>query len=283
MHILVTGSSGFIGSHLCRSLQESGNEVLAWDRVSPTGQPDPGRDLHMLDSWGRAHLLDAVEMAGQVYHLAGNADVGAYGRDSELMGQEWAAASTLLAACKMFNKPLVVASSAYARGCNTRYGRTKQGIETMCDLAGIDGSPVSVARIYNIYGPGQEKAITYRSTVVLNLYRAFKEGRWKIKTPNAKRDFVYVDDAIAGLLEVMKKTTSGESGKHEIASGQLTSIYGLGQTMAELMGHSSGLDISDAELAQLPPYYLAGQPVVLPTISLREGLRRTIAHLEETA
>jgi UDP-glucose 4-epimerase len=285
--VLVTGSSGFIGTHLVRALRERGDHVLEWDckHTDTTGPSyNPAYDLHLLGPPMMDHLSWTTRAVDQVYHLAGNAHPGAYDISPSLMAREWIMAGAVIDACKYSGRPLVVASSAYAMGANTNYGRTKKGIEQMCELAGQQGSPVSVARIFNIYGPGQEKAITYTSTVVLNLYRSFKKGEWSLKNPLASRDFVYIDDAIHYLLRLASLSRlTGISATHEVASGRLTTITELGHIMARLMGHMEALGVPEKAVHQTPPYYLPGSPAVPGTVSLEEGLRRTIAHLEETA
>ncbi|MDZ4263753.1 MAG: NAD(P)-dependent oxidoreductase [Pseudomonadota bacterium] len=286
--VLITGSSGFIAKHLIRTLAERGDQVVGWDCMWPSKfglglAYDPEYDLHRPSSDVMKRFSSAVSQVDQVYHLAGNADVGAYDTHPDLMAREWAMAAAVIGACADKKKPLVVASSAYARGNNTRYGRTKKGIENMAYLAQMSGYPLSTARIFNIFGPGQEKAVTYKSTVVLNLYRAFKKGEWSLKSPSALRDFIYIDDAIQGLLHTMLATVQGDSCQHDICSGELMTIQDVGHTMAALMGYTKVLNMPDPEAYEVPPYEFAGQPVIVPLVSLEEGLRRTIASLEETA
>ena len=287
--VLVTGSSGFIGSHLVARLQARGDEVLAWDcyTLNSFGRTyDSNYDLVVC---GRARLDKAVSRADRVFHLAGNADVSAYNFQKDLMAREWVAAATVIGACQEHQKPLVVASAAYADGCNTLYGHTKRGIEEMCALASaMDGcSPVGVARIFNVYGPGQERAVTYKSTVVLNLYRAFKKGNWSLKHPSAWRNFVFIDDVIRQLLWVMEKTAvEGWSFQWDLASEEATTIFTLGNLMARLMGHTGVLEVPAAEEREAMPYDPAhglARPDIDLEVSLEEGLRRTIASLEEMA
>lgn len=288
--VLVTGASGFIGAHLVRALETRGHEVMGWDRVFfSDGKKlfDLGKDLHQLDTRGRALLYEVVDWADQVYHLAGNADVGAYDREPDLMAREWVMAAQVIGACLLDKKPLVVASSAYAGGCNTGYGRAKRGIEEMCGVAGSkDDSRISYGRIFNVYGPGQEKAVTYNRTVVLNLCRAFKKGDWALKHPSVKRDFIYVDDVVNMLLWSMQMTDQeGMCGQWDLCTDRMTSVLELGTMMARLMGHTEPLILPDKEEVQLGVYGGGSflPPDVELTVSLEEGLRRTIAHMEETA
>lgn len=60
MKVLLTGATGFVGTHLTRKLQEAGHEVLAVSR-----KRGPGFD------WSEESLRQGVEAADGVIHLAG--------------------------------------------------------------------------------------------------------------------------------------------------------------------------------------------------------------------
>jgi nucleoside-diphosphate-sugar epimerase len=281
MKALVTGSAGFIGKHLCRTLVSQGHQVLEWDRQGPAGYL-ASQDLHCLRGSILSRFHSDVAQADQVFHLAGTADVQAFDTDPGLFGRDLTMAAFVMACANNYDKPIVVVSSAYANGCTTTYGRCKRGIEEVCALARQSGLLVSTARIFNIYGPGQERAVTYKSAVVLNLYRAFKRGEWRLKNPRAKRDFVYIDDAIEGLIDLMGATAAGNPAQRDIASGELIEVQVLACEMAALMGHTMPLDWPEHEVKEVPPYSAPGNPPAYPRIGLSEGLRRTVAHLEET-
>ena len=70
MRVLVTGASGLIGSHLVRSLVESGHEVISVGRKRPTG---PGKEVveHIPFDFERDHHFEKIsEAAGALVHLA---------------------------------------------------------------------------------------------------------------------------------------------------------------------------------------------------------------------
>src|SRR5262245_27428123 len=77
VHTLVTGGAGFIGSHLVEALLQRGHHVTLYDDLS-TGSTtnldairDDPRLTVVLDSIANVdHLLQCVEEADEVYHLA---------------------------------------------------------------------------------------------------------------------------------------------------------------------------------------------------------------------
>ena len=78
----VTGSAGFIGSHLVDRLLQDGHAVVGYDNFS-TGQPEfltealrsPRFTLVRGDTLDQAALTRAMQGADVVFHLAANADV----------------------------------------------------------------------------------------------------------------------------------------------------------------------------------------------------------------
>src|ERR1700751_5110707 len=82
MKILVTGGSGFVGSHLVDRLLSDGHEVVVYDNLS-TGQErflegaklSPKCRLVLADLLDEVALADAMAGCQRVYHMAANADV----------------------------------------------------------------------------------------------------------------------------------------------------------------------------------------------------------------
>ncbi|MFB2607353.1 SDR family NAD(P)-dependent oxidoreductase, partial [Rhizobium phaseoli] len=93
MHALVTGGAGFIGSHLCDRLLDSGYRVTAIDNFHLgrtrnvdhlQGQSDfRFQKLDMLDREGMDQLF-AADRPDAVFHLAANSDIAAGNTNTEL-------------------------------------------------------------------------------------------------------------------------------------------------------------------------------------------------------
>jgi dTDP-L-rhamnose 4-epimerase len=133
MRVLVTGSAGFIGSAICRHLEEAGDEVVRVDLMVPQahGSGPPPAGTHRLDvrdaeSWTR--LLDGVDV---VCHQA--ALVGAGVRVSDLplyAAHNDLGTAALLSAMHVVDvRRIVLASSMVVYG-EGRYSCPEHGTQT---------------------------------------------------------------------------------------------------------------------------------------------------------
>ncbi len=107
--------------------------------------------------------------------------------------------------------------------------------------------PVVKARFQNVYGPGEvlgagrwrgTPATVWRNVTPTFIYQAIKSMALTVENGGvATRDFIYVDDIVAGLIACALKGTPG--GVYNIASGKETSIKELAELINEIAGNKT--------------------------------------------
>ncbi|MFL5001248.1 MAG: NAD-dependent epimerase/dehydratase family protein [Xanthobacteraceae bacterium] len=200
--VLVTGATGLVGAALAQALREAGHSVIALSR----------RDGDVVDTatWGR---LPAVEHA---FHLAARSYVpDSWADPAGFIASNVAGSAQALEYCRANGAHLVLASTALfgtpkrlpvreddAVEPNNPYALSKFLAERACAFYAAKFSiPVTVIRLVNIFGPGQRTEFLIPS--VLDQVR--RGERIRVKTLKPRRDFLFVDDAVAGLISAMVK------------------------------------------------------------------------------
>ena len=226
---LVTGASGFLGSHLCRRLLDAGADVHATSRSERTSNSQRLRWWQRdLASDGSARALLREIRPDVIFHLAGQVSAAP---DVSLVLPAFhsllASTLNLLAAVEELDGARVVLtgslteprssgdevvpSSPYAaaKWASTAYARM---------FHALYGTRAVIVRPFMTYGPGQnpEKLVPH---VILSLLRGVSpklaSGRWLA-------DWIYVDDVIDGFL-LAARCTGIDGRTIDLGSGELTS------------------------------------------------------------
>jgi UDP-glucuronate decarboxylase len=299
---LVTGGSGFIGSHLCKRLLDMGHDVLAADNFYSSDR----HNVHELLRNPRFELMRHdvtfplyVEV-DEIYHLACPASPVYYQRDPvqttktcvhgsiNMLGlaKRLGARILLTSTSEVYGDPAVhPQSESYwgnvnPIGIRSCYDEGKRAAETLFfDYHRQHGLPIKVARIFNTYGPRMQPD---DGRVVSNfIVQALKgEPLTVFGDGSQTRSFCYIDDMVDGLISLMNSPR------------EVTGPINLGNpgeyTMIELAKQVMALTDNDCELEHLP--LPADDPVrrkpdisrareVLgwePAVPLSEGLARTV-------
>jgi UDP-glucuronate 4-epimerase len=225
MNVVVTGASGFVGSHLAERLVRDGATVVGVDRRSPAVDPlaaanlaellaEPGFRFVCADVCDDARWLDGASV---VFHLAGTPGVRPSWGDSfaEYLRSNVLATQRLLEACAAARVPRLVfasSSSVYGPGSGqpsretdatmplSPYGVTKLAAERLAlAYARRPQNPTSVValRYFTVYGPRQRPDMA-----IGRVLRAALSGRPMrlYGTGTQRRDFTYVDDVVAATV-----------------------------------------------------------------------------------
>ena len=263
MKILVTGGSGFIGSHVVEHYQNKA-EVVVLDNLR-TGhrenldglkcQPVEGSilDTELLDS-----LMAEVDY---VFHLAAQVSVP----ESMSMPQEavnlnvTGLLNVLESARKHGVKKLCLASSAAIYGENptqpkvetqlpdpqSPYAITKLDGEYYCGLYQREGwLATACLRFFNVFGPRQDPNSAYAAAVPIFLDRARKNEPITVYGDGGQtRDFIFVKD-IVGALSFAAETPD--------VTGVFNAGYGRAMTILELVEEILSLTGSKSTVVNAP-------------------------------
>lgn len=255
--ILVTGASGFIGSHLSARLRQLGGEPLTTCSPRPRKRGDGGHlVVDLLDSHA---LRDIVEefRPEVVFHLAGYShDRRSWDEPAACMRANVEGTANLVAALRRSSlHTLVHLSSAAVYGAAqspiteqapvepaSPYGASKLAAEHLCRLEGErNGWTVMQLRLFNTYGPGQPPDRVIPEIIVDAL-----NGRpVRILRGGSIREFTFVDDVIRALM--LAATRPGaEAEALNVGGGPAATMADLARKVLQALDDPVPLEVGDA-------------------------------------
>ena len=302
--ILVTGGSGFIGSHLCRRLLAQGHDVLVADNFYSSSR----HNVADLLSEPRFELMRHdvtfplyVEV-DQIYHLACPASPVYYQRDPvqttktcvhgsiNMLGlaKRLGARILLSSTSEVYGDPAVhpQAESYWGNvnpiGVRSCYDEGKRCAETLFfDYYRQHQLPVKVARIFNTYGPNMlpDDGRVVSSFIVQALrgepLTVFGDG-------SQTRSFCYVDDMVEGLIALMNSPPEVTGPVNLGNPGEFTMLE-LAKKVLALTGSHSPVEHhplpADDPVRRRPDITRARELLGWePTVPLEEGLVPTVEY-----
>ena len=248
--IVVTGGSGFIGTHLCGRLLDDGYDVRVVDIVPPkAGVKAEFVRASVLDV---ARLAKMLEGAEGVVHLAALIDVAASVADpfSDFSVNATGTINVLEAARHAGVRKVAFSSSAAVYGEPERlpvdeehptmpmspYGAAKLAAEKYVLLYNsLYGMENTALRLFNVFGEGQNAESPY-SGVITKFADAITGGSQPIIFGDGEqtRDFVHVDDVCDAFVRAIEG--QGCATPLNIASGVETSVRELLEAMCNICG-----------------------------------------------
>jgi len=298
MKILITGGSGFIGSHIAEHFQSSAEEIRVLDNYR-TGYAKnlAGLSVKMLEGsiTDRELVRRAVKGVDVIFHMAALVSVPeSMDRPAECVDINVLGLLNVLeeAAAAGVGK-LVFASSAAVYGdnptvpkCETMrpeprspYAITKLDGEYYLEMFQRSGRLQTASiRFFNVFGPRQDPQGAYAAAVPIFLMKALKNEDITIfGDGGATRDFIYVKDIVGALVYAAQNELHGVFNAGY--GGQIT-INELAETIIGLTGSRSKI-IDLPERAGDVRHSRASSEKLraagwLPQFSLTEGLDKTV-------
>ena len=296
--LLVTGGAGFIGSNLVAALNEAGRVGVAvcdvlghdgkWRNLAKRQLADIVPPSELL-AWLKGRRLDAVIHLGAISETTAT--------DGDLVIEtNFRLSMRLLDWCTANPTPFIYASSASTYGDGAQGFRDDPSVDALkqlrpmnlygwskhlFDLALVDRfakreklPPQWVGlKLFNVFGPNEYHKGAMAS-VLARVFdgakrgepvRLFKSYRQDVADGEQRRDFIYVDDAVAVVRWLLE--TPSVSGIFNVGTGQASSFRAMIQAMFAALGSAPKIEYIDMPPEIRDSYQYFTQPSV-------ENLRR---------
>jgi UDP-glucuronate decarboxylase len=305
LHVLVTGCAGFIGSWLSEALHSLGSRVTCIDNLS-TGRYD---NIRGLVGSSRFTLVvgDVVEVdLGEGYDLVFHGaalpapdyymakpveamlpdSIGFYRvlRVAERSGSK----VVLMSSSEVYGDPEVIPTpeSYWGRvnpvGPRSPYDESKRFAEALAMAFHREyGVRVTIARIFNTYGPRLEPGAPYARVVTRFVERALRGEPLEVHGDGSQtRSFTYVSDTVAALL-TLASCSRCDGEVFNVGSDEEVSIAELAELVVKLTGSRSPI----VHVKPRPDDPRRRRPDITkitsytgwrPRVALTDGLRMTI-------
>lgn len=306
--ILVTGGTGFIGSHLCQKLLENPkNHIICLDN-NFTGSLKNIEHLRNNPRFEFIHhdITKPITLeVDEIYHLACPASPKTYQCNSiKTMKTGIIGTLNVLELAKHVKAKILFTSTSEVYGdpeitpqpetyfgnvnpigIRSCYDESKRCGETLfMEYHRIHNINIRIARIFNTYGPRLAKN---DGRVVSNfIVQALNNKDITLYGDGSQtRSFCYVDDTVYGLITLMNTNTT--IGPINIGNPNEITIMQLAQTVLSLIKNSTSKIVAKDALPQDDPK--RRQPDIAlaikmlgwtPTVCLTTGLKHTIAYFE---
>lgn len=300
--ILITGGSGFVGSHLCERLLNEGNEIICLDNFF-TGQKK--NVVHLLDNPFFELVRHDITMpyfveVDQIYNLACPASPIHYQYNPiKTIKTSVSGAINMLGLAKRINAKILQASTSEVYGdpkihpqpesywghvnpIGTRscYDEGKRCAESLfMNYHHQNNVRIKIIRIFNTYGPRMHPN---DGRVVSNfIVQALKGQNITIYGDGLQtRSFQYVDDLLEGMIRLMN-TDDNFIGPVNVGNPGEFTMLELAQKIIDITDSKSKIVFealpADDPMQRQPDITLAKKELNWePKINLEEGLRKTI-------
>ena len=305
MKILVTGGAGFIGSHLCRSLLEQGNEVLCLDNLFSGSKGNVHGFLeHPSFEFIRHDIVEPILLeVGQIYNLACPASPVHYQYNPvktvktnvmgtiNMLGMAKRVRARILQAStsEVYGDPQVQPQkesywgNVNPIGLRSCYDEGKRVAETlMMDYHRQNQVDIRIARIFNTYGP--QMSINDGRVVSNLIVQALRGEPLTIYGDGSQtRSFCYVSDMVQALEQLM--ACDGVHRPINLGNPVESTILSLAELIRKATGSRSEIKFEplpqDDPTRRNPDISEARQLLGWePEVELEKGLKRTIEYFD---
>jgi UDP-glucuronate decarboxylase len=304
--ILITGGSGFVGSHLCERLLNDGNEVVCMDNFFTGAKQNI---IHLLSNPYFELIRHDVTMpfsaeVDEIYNLACPASPVHYQFDAiQTVKTSVMGAINVLGLAKRIKAKVLQASTSEVYGdphihpqtesywgnvnpigIRSCYDEGKRCAETLfMDYHRMNDVKIKIVRIFNTYGPRMHpndgRVVSNFIVQALNNQDITIYGKGE-----QTRSFQYIDDLIEGMIRLMN-TDDSITGPMNIGNQGEYKIIELAEKIIQLTKSKSGIIYKplpqDDPTQRCPDISYAKKELNWePKVQLEEGLLKTIDYFK---
>lgn len=242
--VLITGNSGYIGSHLSKILiSHPDYEIHGLDIESPF--------IRLSRQWAQDITIDSQWNFDEEYdciiHLAAEVSVGESVKNPELYYRT-NIFGTLNVLKKIKTKSFICASTGAAVGMNSPYGISKKAMEDIVFQVCENKIPFTIFRFYNVVGSDGIPP-TNVDGLFFNLIKAKETGLFRLygtdyNTPDGTcvRDYIHVNEVCQAIISAIDNH-----------SGNIENLgHGVGTTVREMIETFKRVNNCDFEIIDCP-------------------------------
>ena len=247
--ILITGSSGVIGTRLCEKLLKNNLDIVCVD-IRPNKWNKKINNLtKIIDLRNKDQILDHLPKNIElIIHLAAHSRVHDLIKNPVLAKENIDITFNVLEFMRANDKKKIIFSSSreiygsikgkscseqtpYIKMCENTYSASKISSEVLIKAyEKCHGINSIITRFSNVYGMYDE----HDRIIPILIKKCLKNEKITIFGKDKVLDFVYIDDIINGIISIIKDFDNLKNDFFNIASGEGVSLINLAKKMKEI-------------------------------------------------
>jgi UDP-glucose 4-epimerase len=310
MRILITGSSGQIGTNLALHLEKQGHYVFGVDKRPNTWTNQIETLLQDLSTpyrnfkGGIGHV-EYPKNLDIVVHLAAHAKVHELVEQPDRALENITMTYNVLEFCRQNNLPIIFSSSREVYGDIHRYITEESHADFAFTESPYSASKISgealiysyaqcynmkylVFRFSNVYGRFDNDIERMERVIPLFIRKIKNYEPITVYGESKVLDFTYVDDCVEGIAKGVELLVSGRDANHTInlAYGQGNSLVTMAEFIGEALGIKPIMTVEPARVGEVTHYVAnIGKARALlnydPKTPLKEGIEKSVAGSRE--